>query len=127
MHVGNLHYDVGKVLVGIVVPQSGKHLRHVQAVQPNLIGVNQFVPKVAGVGARLLVQLAFEQINCLLVLGFAGFLVQLEKHTAFVDIIQVEFVLTVTAECAILEDVIVHKTFYKVEITLFACDFVEFQ
>ena len=128
-HSQELAADV--LIAGAVLQVGGaagvEHLRHVEAVQPDLVGVDLLVPEVALVGAGLTLQLTAQGIDGAAVLLLAGEAVHIKENSAFADVVQVVVGLLVTAKAAILEHVVIQEVLREGIIALLAGDAVQGQ
>src|SRR3990172_13047081 len=67
--------------------------RHVQAVQPHLVGVDQFVPIAAAGCARLALELGAQLMESCQVARVSGALLPGEKHFSRIDLVEIAVVL----------------------------------
>ena len=103
--------------------QGGEGLGHVDAVQPDLIGVNLLVPEAALPRAGLRFQLPPQKIGGFFVLFLACFFKQREQHPAFVHIVQRVAFGFVGADSAVVIHKGINEGFGKIEVPLIAGDF----
>ena len=116
--IGNLGKGVAHVAAaerGLI--QGVEGLGHIQAVQPDLIGIDGFVPEVSLKGARLLPDLPIEILRGLFILFLPRLCVQGEEHTPLVDIVKIVFFAVVGADRAVVQHEPVDKALRKVEVT----------
>ena len=74
---------------------------HIEPIQPDLFRIDFLMPEHAFLGTRMMLNLAAKQIQCLLVLFFMGLLVDGQQDLAVIQMIDVVFIHTVAADCAI--------------------------
>ena len=102
--------------------QGVEGLGHIQAVQPDLVGVNLLVPEVALHGAGLAEKLAPQHVGGLAVLLLVGLIIEGEEHAALVDVVQIILALVVGEDGAILGHEMVDEMLGEVEIAALAGD-----
>ena len=100
----------------IFLIQRQKGLRHVKTVQPDLIGIDGFVPEVSLVCAGLSAQLVHLGFCSLAVFLFPGLLIELKEDPSLVDVIQGKFFRFVGADGSVFDNEITDKTIDKVKI-----------
>ena len=71
--INNVHAVFAAIVFHFILHIEGK--RHVEPVQPDLVGVDQLVPEVAGRGAGLAEDLAVHGVDSLPVFLFSGQLI----------------------------------------------------
>ena len=95
--------------------------RHMQPIQPHLIGIALLVPEATVRSAGLMTQLFPEDVRCSAVLFLPSRLVQVKQLAAITDIVQVKAVEGVIADTArIIGNESIHRILDVVEVLLFA-------
>ncbi len=103
---------------------SVKHFRHINAVKPNLIGINFLVPEIAVLGARLSFDLGIQKLDCFEIFFLARFPVQVEKYSALVEVVQIVRFQLISAYRAVFEYVVIYKFIDKIKILFIAAELV---
>ena len=77
---------------------------HVDAVQPDLMRVDFFVPEGAIAGFRVIFELVAQYCGSFFVFGFTGLLVSTQQHIAAVNAVDVKFFALIAVNTAIGSD-----------------------
>ena len=112
---------VGKLILHI------ERLGHVQSIQPDLVGIDLFVPEIAGGGSGLFPELAVHGFNGLAVLFPASEFVEVKKSFSRVYIVKIVFFRVIGGDSAILPHKVVNKPVSKFQIFGIFFDMVQFQ
>ena len=104
-----------------------ERLGHVQTVKPHLIGVDLFVPEIAGGSPGLAFQLAVYGIDGFAVLFFPGKLIEVEKSLSGIDIVQIVLQRVIGGDGTIFLHEIVDKTVCEFQISGILSDVVQLQ
>lgn len=102
-----------------------ERLRHVHAVEPDLVGVDGLVPKHTLFGTRLGFELTIDGIHGGTVLGFAYQVIEFVEGLACIDVIEVVLLGIVMLDGAIVLDKEIDVVIGKSQVALLAGDLVQ--
>ena len=102
-----------------------ERLRHVHAVEPDLVGVDGFVPKHTLFGTRLGLELTVDGIHGGTVLGLAHQVIEFVEGFARVDVVEVVLLGIVMLDGAVILDKEVDIVVGEGQVTLLAGDLVQ--
>ncbi len=131
LHVGFYIFKlVNDVLALLHLREAGlvahvERLRHVEAVQPDLVRVDVLVPEAAFLRARHRVELGADKVERLPVLFIAGLVVEKEQVRRGVDVVEVVLLDVVGPDRPVLPDKEIDELLRKIKILLLARDLVE--
>src|SRR5690606_39175184 len=108
--VGN---KAGRVIGEAVFDLEGQP--HIEAVEPDLMGVAQLVPVIARFDARVTGELGDQAVGSQPVFALTSTLVQRDEGAAGQDVVDVEFFEVVADELPLRADLIVHEAFEMAE------------
>ena len=105
------------VLVGDVGIHRIERFRHIEAVQPHLVGIRLLVPEGARLGARLVLELPAGRLDGHGVPDVRGGLIQADQRPGRADMVQVELFQVVFAAdlAALVQDAVVPGAHIRVE------------
>ena len=99
---------------------SMKWQSHIETVQPNLIGVNCFVPKASAWSTWLVTQLFFQCLDCLAVTRFTSFIVERIKNATGWNIIQIILCRHIVADVPVYLNISIRKATKRIQIKIIA-------
>jgi len=102
-----------------------ERLRHIHAVEPDLVGIDGLVPKHALFGARLGLELAVNGVHGGAVFGLAHQIVELIEGLARVDVVEVVLLGLVVLDGAVVLDKKVDVVVGKGQVALLTRDLVQ--
>ncbi len=122
-HRGDLAQHVAAVAAAEVLLVHGREdLRHIDAVEPDLVGIDLLVPEVALDRAGLPQQLAVQLVRGETVFLVPVDTVKLEQHAAFVDVVEVIARLVIALDRAVGREKIIHIVTDKFTVAHIAAD-----
>ena len=120
----DLAQDIGIIPAAkSLLVQGIEHLSHVDAVQPDLVGVDGLVPEIPLHGSGLTRQVALQVLRRQAVFFLPGGPVQGQQHPALVDVVQVVFLRLVGTDGAVGQHIGVDEALHKVEVFPLPGDF----
>ena len=93
-----------------------KYLRHIEPVEPYLVGIYLLVPEVARTRAGLSFYLFVKQVCRLFILFLARFAVQIEEYTPLVYVVEIVCIEFESAYAAVLENIVIDEFVDKIDI-----------
>lgn len=102
-------------------------LCHIKPIQPDLMGIDLFVPEIPSRGAGLYVQLAVYRIDGTAVFFLPSESVELKQGFSCIYIVQIAFLGVVGLNGAVLPDKMVDEGIGKVQVFLFFCNEIQLQ
>ena len=103
-----------------------ERLRHVHAVEPDLVGVDGLVPKHALFGTRLGFELTIDGIHGGAILGLAHQVIELVEGLARIDVIEVVLLRVVMLDGAVVLDKEIDIVIGESQVALLTRDLVQF-
>ena len=103
-----------------------ERLRHVHAIEPNLVGIDGLVPEHAFFGARLGLELAVDGVHGGTVLGLAHQVIELVEGLARIDVIEVVLLGVVMLYGTVVLDKEIDVVIGESQVALLTRDLVQF-
>ena len=117
-----LHY-IGEVSVSEVLHiQCVKRLRHIDAVEPHLIGINGFVPEISLPGSGLCFDLLHKTVCSKAVLLCSRLFIKLKQHSSLIDIVKICFLGFQSQNVAVFLHKMIDDLFRESSISLISRD-----
>ena len=119
---------VGVVLAAVFLGVEGaEYLCHVDAVKPDLVGIDKLVPEVACAGSWLTVKLLLLILNGGAILFLTRLAVKLEENSSLIQVVKVVFLNVIAEDRAVICHVVVNEALGKVEVFFLAGNLAERQ